>query len=279
MTLLRLAAFSTPTGGGNPAGVHLSDFLPSPERMQAIAAEVGYSETAFAAPDDQGWQVRYFAPEMEVPFCGHATIALGAALGERQGAQRFALSLAKGRITVEAEKTPAGWRATLASPPTRSAPLEPELAARIMELLGLAGEQIDTRLPLLRAHGGVDHAVLALRDREQLAAMRYPFQPVKELMASAGLTTVSLLHLTGPLRFTSRNAFAVGGVVEDPATGAAAAALGGALVDLGWPGLAGGGRFDIRQGEDMGAPSDLTVTVSGRQGDPVLVSGAVRKIG
>ncbi len=278
MTLLRLAAFATATGGGNPAGVHLSDQLPQPDRMQAIAAEVGYSETAFAAPDGDGWKVRYFAPEMEVPFCGHATIALGAALGERHGAGRFALALANGRISVEAEEGPDGWRATLASPPTRSGPLEHELVARIMELFALRAEDIDQRLPLLRAHGGVDHAVLTLRDRARLAEMRYPFVPVKELMASAGLTTISLLHLTGPLTFASRNAFAVGGVVEDPATGAAAAALGGALVDLGWPGLTDGGSFRIRQGEDMGAPSDLTVTVSGRLGDPVLVSGAVRKI-
>ena len=48
--------------------------------MQRIAAEVGYSETAFAMRDGDRWRVRYFSPEAEVPFCGHATIALGAAL-------------------------------------------------------------------------------------------------------------------------------------------------------------------------------------------------------
>ena len=80
MDVQRIAAFSDGPSGGNPAGVVLCDALPAAVRMQAIAAEVGFSETVFAAPAGGGWRVRYFAPEIEVPFCGHATIALGAAL-------------------------------------------------------------------------------------------------------------------------------------------------------------------------------------------------------
>jgi PhzF family phenazine biosynthesis protein len=214
-----------------------------------------------------------------VPFCGHATIALSVALGQRFGAGRFTLHLTGGAITVTAEETPDGWRATLMSPLTRSAALEPRLLVQIMALFGLDAADLDPRLPPLRAHGGVDHAVLTLRSRRRLSEMAYPFDPIKALMTETGLTTISLLVITGPLDFAARNAFAVGGVVEDPATGAAAAALGGALVDAGWPGLAGGGTFRIRQGEDMGAASELTVTVSGRRGDSVAVSGAVRDIG
>jgi PhzF family phenazine biosynthesis protein len=59
--------------------------------MQALAAEIGYSETVFAAPSDQDWRVRYFAPEVEVDFCGHATLALGAALALRHGDGTFRL--------------------------------------------------------------------------------------------------------------------------------------------------------------------------------------------
>ena len=88
--------------------------------------------------------------------------------------------------------------------------------------------------------------------------------------------TVSLLHITEPRHFEARNAFASGGVVEDPATGAAAAALGGALVDLDWHGLRAGGSFEINQGVDMGIPSALTVEVTGKPGASVRVSGAVR---
>jgi PhzF family phenazine biosynthesis protein len=76
MEVLRLAAFSAGGFGGNPAGVVLCDELPAAAAMQAVAAEVGFSETVFAAPQDGGWRVRYFAPRAEIPFCGHATIAL-----------------------------------------------------------------------------------------------------------------------------------------------------------------------------------------------------------
>ena len=90
MPILKIAAFSDGDTGGNPAGVMLGEVLPSDADMQRIAAKVGFSETAFAAPTDAGWRVRYFSPENEVPFCGHATIALGAALALQHGDGVFA---------------------------------------------------------------------------------------------------------------------------------------------------------------------------------------------
>ncbi|MFK4724605.1 putative PhzF superfamily epimerase YddE/YHI9 [Bradyrhizobium niftali] len=50
-TVHRIAAFSDGNTGGNPAGVWIGDAMPDASRMQAIAAEVGFSETAFAAPE------------------------------------------------------------------------------------------------------------------------------------------------------------------------------------------------------------------------------------
>ena len=101
MPILKIAAFSDGDTGGNPAGVMLTDVLPSDTDMQRIAAEIGFSETAFAAPITTGWRVRYFSPENEVPFCGHATIALGAALTLQHGDGVFALTLNQTSITVE----------------------------------------------------------------------------------------------------------------------------------------------------------------------------------
>jgi hypothetical protein len=95
----RFAAFSEGPAGGNPAGVAILDTLPGATLMQAIAAEVGYSETAFAAPEGKAWRVRYFAPAPEVDFCGHATFALRAALERRFGAGAFALQLNRAAIT------------------------------------------------------------------------------------------------------------------------------------------------------------------------------------
>ena len=104
MNVLKIAAFSDGDIGGNPAGVLISDKLPNDAEMQQIASEVGFSETAFASPAGTGWRVRYFSPESEVPFCGHATIALGAALALRNGDGVFSLTLNQAEITVEGRR-------------------------------------------------------------------------------------------------------------------------------------------------------------------------------
>ena len=96
----RIAAFSDGDAGGNPAGVVIGEAHPSVDEMRRIAADVGFSETAFAMPQGAGWRVRYFSPASEVPFCGHATIALGAALAARMGDGVFALQLNDAAITV-----------------------------------------------------------------------------------------------------------------------------------------------------------------------------------
>ena len=77
-TLYRRTAFTNNPSGGNPAGVWIGETLPTIEVMQRIAKDVGYSETAFVAPASGPQRtIRYYSPEMEVPFCGHATIATG----------------------------------------------------------------------------------------------------------------------------------------------------------------------------------------------------------
>lgn len=278
MTPQEIAAFTDGPRGGNPAGVLIADTLPTEAEMQRIARDLGHSETAFAMAEGKTWRVRYFAPEGEVPFCGHATIGLGAALGAAHGAGRYDLTTQAGPVSVAVRPDGDLWSAELTSPPTRSAPLDPELLTRLLALFDLPPEALDPRLPPRHANGGADHAVLALRDRARLAAMDYDLNAGQRLMLDAGLVTVSLLHIVDDATFDARNAFASGGVLEDPATGAAAAALGGALVDLGWPGLAGGGQVTIRQGDDMGHPSRLTVTVTGTPGDPIRVAGTARRM-
>ena len=100
MEILRIAAFSLNNKGGNPAGVVICNEMPTEKEMLKTAKQVGYSETAFLKHEKDGWRIRYFAPEMEVPFCGHATIASGAALGERFGAGVYKLFLNQGEISV-----------------------------------------------------------------------------------------------------------------------------------------------------------------------------------
>jgi PhzF family phenazine biosynthesis protein len=241
--------------------------------MQAVAAEVGYSETAFAAPADGEWRVRYFAPEVEVDFCGHATIALGAALALAHGNGIFPLRLNHAQITVEGCWTEGVLSAALQSPPTRSNAAREELVAEALALFGLPAEGLDPRIPPAIAHAGADHLVLALRDRALLTSMRYDLEAGRTLALREGIGTFSLVHAEGPQHFHARNPFPIGGVYEDPATGAAAAALAGYLRDLGWP---HGGAVEIIQGEDMGMPSRLRVEITREPGTSVRVTGRAR---
>src|ERR1700712_1909639 len=99
--ILRYTAFTDDPAGGNPAGVVLDATDLSAERMQAIAKELGYSESAFAIKREDGdYDVPYFSPEMEVPFCGHATIATGVALAHRDGAGARVFHTQSGPIPV-----------------------------------------------------------------------------------------------------------------------------------------------------------------------------------
>ena len=273
MPILKIAAFSDGDTGGNPAGVMLTDVLPSDADMQRIATEIGFSETAFAAPITTGWRVRYFSPENEVPFCGHATIALGAALTLQHGDRVFALTLNHANITVEGQRQGGLVSAALQSPPTRSAPAPESLVAAALTLFGYSHEDLDSRLPPALIHAGADHLLLALNSRAALAAMHYDLTIGRQLMQDNGLVTVVLVYAESPQRFHTRNPFASGGVYEDPATGAATAALAGYLRDMAWP---HGGVIDVVQGEDMGMRSCLRAEITPEPGSSIRVSGSAR---
>ena len=241
--------------------------------MQRIAAEVGFSETVFAAPLGDSWRVRYFSPESEVPFCGHATIALGAALALSQGDGVFALTLNQAKITVEGRKEANLIVAALQSPPTRSKSAPPMLVSAVLELFGYSPSDIEPRIPAALAHAGADHLILGLKTRTALSAMHYDLAAGRRLMQAAGLVTIVLVYAETLNLFHTRNPFASGGVYEDPATGAGTAALAGYLRDIGWP---HGGYIEVVQGEDMGIRSRLRAEISPDIGTSIRVSGSAR---
>lgn len=273
--ILKLAAFSDGEHGGNPAGVWIGDVLPDEDSMQRIAADVGFSETAFAAPVDDGWRVRYFSPLAEVPFCGHATIALGAALASQQGDGVFNLTLNHAQITVEGHAQGVLTSAALQSPPTSSAAVSEALLDEALNLFGYSRTDLDERIPPAAINGGAGHLVLALNSRARLKAMQYDQQAGRELMVREGWATILLAYAETEQFFHTRNPFAFGGVYEDPATGAATAAFAGYLRDIGWP---HGGVIDILQGEDMGSPSRLRAEIPARTGSSIRVSGMARRL-
>ncbi len=118
MEILRYAAFSGDPAGGNPAGIVLDAADLDDASMQRIAADIGFSETAFLVPTGPVTaRVRYFAPIAEVPFCGHATIASAVARAERVGVGALTLDSPVGPIEVTTVDGPNGIVATLVSVP------------------------------------------------------------------------------------------------------------------------------------------------------------------
>ena len=269
-TIQRIAAFTDHGAGGNPAGVVIGDVLPDAEQMQRMAAEVGFSETAFAAPQGAGWKTRYYSPETEVPFCGHATIALGAALVRAKGPGRYRLFLADGEIEVEAGEEDGRGRSTLRSLPTRNEAVPDSVIEEALTLFGYFRDDLDTSLPPRRMNAGAEHLFIPLNSRERLSAMNYDLEAGREFMRRHGFVTVAFVWRETVGLFHARNAFASGGVLEDPATGAAAAALAGMLRDTG---ILTEGQITILQGSDMGRPSRLQVRYGTEVGAPTFVSG------
>ena len=261
--VLRYSAFTSDPAGGNPAGVVLNAAGLTEADMLRHASEIGYSETAFLTRKGDDYRVRYFSPLAEVDFCGHATIAAAAAIAERHGPGDIVFHTNAGTVPVETESVNGQITATLTSVPTRTRQATTLEVDETLTALRWAKADLDPRFPPHVAFAGAEHLVLGAITRDRLAKLDYDFDAMAAIMRIAGWTTVQLFWAENERVFHSRNPFPVGGVVEDAATGAAAAALGGYLRSIGHTTA---GRITIHQGEDMGSPSELVVDISAAPG-------------
>ncbi|MBD8583682.1 PhzF family phenazine biosynthesis protein [Frigoribacterium sp. CFBP 8766] len=287
--VLRLTAFADGPGGGNPAGVVLDASVLDDVRMQQIAAEVGYAETAFVVDravggDDRVVRARYFSPIAEVPFCGHATIATAVALADERGTGAFRFETAVGPVVIETtQEAVAGGgselRASFTSVEPRTRPLADAVADELLDLLALDRDDLDPAWSLAEAFAGNWHPVVAVRSLAVFDSFGFDPGAVRELMDRQGWSgTVTVVCTEGVdldlaiaaavatrgadaelPAIEARNLFPVGDITEDPATGSAAAALGAYLRAGGL--LAPPSRFTVRHGRHVGRPSLLVVDV------------------
>ncbi|MFG2776139.1 PhzF family phenazine biosynthesis protein [Streptomyces sp. NPDC048350] len=282
--VLRYTAFSADPEGGNPAGVVLDASGLDDDTMLSIAADLGYSESAFLTAPPEGldgdpgrtFTIRYFSPKAEVPFCGHATVATAVALGERIGPGDLTFATAAGVVPVTVRETEGTLRATLTTvrPHTEDV-AETDLAEALAALDWPVGD-LDTALPSRIAFAGARHLVIAAATRERLADLAYDIDRLTVLMHRLDLTTVQLVWRESEHVFHVRDPFPVGGVVEDPATGAAAGAFGAYARELGL--VADDAVLTLHQGADMGRPGVLTVELRAED-ERVRVSGTGVRIG
>jgi len=190
-------------------------------------------------------------------------------LGKIQGDGIYRLATAVGEVPVSVRTIDGICEASLTSVKPEYTRAPDALLNEALSALAWESGDLDSAIPPAKAYAGAWHLVLAVKEARRLAKLNYDFDRLKALMLQDGLTTLQLVWREQSDVFHSRNPFPVGGVVEDPATGAAAAALGGylreaKLIDVPTTLL-------IRQGEAMSRPSRLRVHVPATGG--IVVSG------
>jgi PhzF family phenazine biosynthesis protein len=161
------------------------------------------------------------------------------------------------------------YSASLTSVEPKIKPAPAALIADILDALDWTAPELDPSIPPVQAYAGAWHLVLAVKSLERLNRLNYDFERLKTLMLAADLLTLQLIWREGETLFHARNPFPVGGVMEDPATGAAAAALGGYLREAQL--VPPPATLLIRQGEAMGRPSRIQVDIPNRGG--IVVTG------
>jgi PhzF family phenazine biosynthesis protein len=253
--VLRYVAFSERPDGGNPAGVVLDAAGLSDAEMLKIAANVGYSETAFLVGED----IRYFSPLAEMPFCGHATVATAVALAERDGPGELRFNTPVGPVPIVTRRDDQGQLAATLTTMPRLEELSDGDLEELLAALRWKQSDLDPALPPHVSIVGGGYPVIAAATRERLADLDYDFDRLGALMGARGWVTIQLVWRESPARFHARNPFPPGGIVEDPATGAAAAALGGYLRELGL--VEPPETVTVLQGEYLGRPGRLLVDI------------------
>ena len=257
MKLSWLDVFTDRRFAGNQlAVVHDADGL-SDEQMQALARELTISETVFAA-GDASW-LRIWTPGYELPGAGHpvvgATLDL-ARLGRIPSEGTWTFRAGEKEIPVELS----GGVATMNQG-------EPALGVEhdktaVAAALGI--DDSDLASVPQQCSTGVRQIFAQVADRDALRALRPDLELVRGLERSDGLIAWCEV---GPGEVAQRFFAPQMGIPEDPATGSAAGALGALRVFRG----ADPGPLTVRQGEEIGRPSEMQVTVEGSAGAPTEV--------
>lgn len=252
-------AFAERPFGGNPAGVCLLDAPLEDATMQAIAAEMNLSETAFLMPrtgTTAEYDLRWFTPMVEVDLCGHATLASAHVLWSEKlvgREQPLGFHTKSGRLIARAE----GERIVLDFPALP--PVQCETPAGLVEALGAR--------VLWTGHGG-DDLLAVLDDEATVRGLAPDFGRLIALPVRGVIATAEGKGGESGPDFVSRFFAPAVGIDEDPVTGSAHCALGpfwarrlGRRELRAWQASPRGGALTVRVGEDRVEIGGGAVTV------------------
>jgi trans-2,3-dihydro-3-hydroxyanthranilate isomerase len=255
---------------GNPLAVVMNTANLAADRMQAIAREFNLSETTFverrlpAVEQAEGVRVRIFTTKEELPFAGHPTLGTASALklfaSEVVRDDTVTLALNVGSVPVRFTGEALFGEMTQRDPEF-GAELDPVEVAR---LTGLAPEDMDPNLPPQIVSTGTPFAIVPLRSHEALARLKVNHDEATQWLRERGARWFYVLGPTGGEAPAWRARMQFNGT-EDPATGSAAGCAIAHLVARG--AVASGVRIALRQGVEIGRPSDLYLSAHIQNGN------------
>ena len=244
--------------------------------MQALAKEIGFSETTFVTEVAcDRYAMRIFTPDAELPFAGHPTLGTAFVLvSEDRVTSPGTQTTAAGEVPVEVDLgSNQAWMTQL--------PVEFgrvfEDRALIARAIGLGLDDLEPDLPVQTVTTGLLWTIVPLRDVERLSRAQRDGRALEQTVAISGDEGLYLFAVTDD-GATARMFDAGHGIGEDPATGSAAGPLGAYLAEHGLAGMPG--SITVRQGEVVGRPSELHVEVGNEVGGwRVRVGGGVHVVG
>jgi len=245
--------------------------------MQALALEIGFSETTFVtAVRPDGYDVRIFTPEEELPFAGHPTLGTAFTL-HREG-----LIGSQAVHRCAAGEIPVGIDLEAGSATMRQ--LAPEVGREVTDrdavaaAAGLKPRDLVESLPIVPLSTGIAHTMVAVRDDETLRRAVRDERGCAEICAKADAESLYLFAIRGDGDVRARMFDKGVTIGEDPATGSAAGPLGAYLAMHGL--IDTPGQVVVAQGEQVGRPSFLRVSVDREEdGWTLEVAGGVHPWG
>lgn len=283
--LFQVDAFTRERFYGNPAGVVLGAEGLSEGEMQQIARELNNSETAFVLPaegPDHEIRIRYFTPTVEVPICGHATIAAHYVRAKLAGGAGRSLRFKTGIGVLSADLIPeAGdWRVRFTQgPPSLGAVIAGVDRAEMLRALGVGESEVKSDLPIQIASTGHSKVLIPLKHKRTVDRLTPNLPELARLSARIGCNGYYPFSLepVDPRVTAHGRMFAPAiGIAEDPVTGNAAGPLGAYLIHYRQvPWIAGRAQMTVRQGEAIHRTGEVRVeaTQSSDQSVVIAISG------
>ncbi|NML69742.1 PhzF family isomerase [Chryseobacterium sp. RP-3-3] len=279
--IYQIDSFTTEKFKGNPAGVVLNADGLSDENMQAIAKELNNSETAFIfspADDESDYMIRYFTPSIEVPSCGHATIAAlyAKALEDNLSSCTLRIRTKIGILPVEVEKTDDDYQITMTQGSfTLSPEFDDKTTQKLLSALHLDSSDLEENCPIQIDSTGHSKVMVGIKSREKLNRLQPDMTALTALSKEIGCNGYFVFTFDSDhediLTYGRMFAPAIG-ITEDPVTGNANGPLGGYLVQNQLVNYQKDYfEFNGRQGEQINRLGMVNVKVTVNNGKPELV--------